>query len=125
MEQIKLVSSQPIQKPPAKAPVEVPPPQKPSAADASAPQFVSPKGKIDAASGVLVVEIRNTSTGEVAFQYPSKRAASVYAAADKASEGKPAAPQPKPEATVSSDGDSKADVPSDKPVVAATLAGSE
>lgn len=125
MEQIKPVSQQPIQRPPAKTPVEVPPPQKQSATDASAPQFVSPKGKLDAASGVLVVEIRNTSTGEVAFQYPAKKAASVYTDADKASESKPAPQQPKPEATVSTGGDTKADVPSDKPVVAATLGESE
>ena len=42
------------------------------------PQFVSPKGSIDAESGVFVTEIRDTGTGKVAFQYPPKKVVDAY-----------------------------------------------
>ena len=43
------------------------------------PQFVSPKGSIDAESGVFVTEVRDTGTGKVAFQYPPKKVVDAYA----------------------------------------------
>ena len=43
------------------------------------PQFVSPKGSIDAESGVFVTEVRDTGTGKVAFQYPPKKVVAAYA----------------------------------------------
>ena len=43
------------------------------------PQFVSPKGNIDAESGVFVTEVRDTGTGKVAFQYPPKKVVAAYA----------------------------------------------
>ena len=42
------------------------------------PKFVSPKGSIDAQSGVFVTEIRDTGTGKVAFQYPPKKVVDAY-----------------------------------------------
>jgi hypothetical protein len=46
------------------------------------PEFVSPKGKIDAESGVYVVQFRNSSTGNVNFQYPNKKVVAEYARSD-------------------------------------------
>ncbi|MBC8337876.1 MAG: hypothetical protein ISR51_04930 [Rhodospirillales bacterium] len=43
-----------------------------------APQFVSPKGNIDPQTGVFVTEVRDTGTGQVTFQYPSKKAVAAY-----------------------------------------------
>ncbi len=43
------------------------------------PQFVSPKGSVDPESGVFVTEVRDTGTGKVNFQYPSKKAVAAYA----------------------------------------------
>ena len=42
------------------------------------PQFVSPKGSIDAESGVFVTEVRDTGTGKVAFQYPPQKVVAAY-----------------------------------------------
>ena len=47
------------------------------------PEFVSPKGTIDAKSGVYVVQIRNASTEMLNFQYPNKKAVAEYARSDK------------------------------------------
>ena len=48
----------------------------------SRPEFVSPKGSIDAKSGVYVVQFRNSSTGNVNFQYPNKKVVAEYSRAD-------------------------------------------
>ena len=48
----------------------------------SRPEFVSPKGSIDAKSGVYVVQFRNSSTGNVDFQYPNKKVVAEYSRAD-------------------------------------------
>lgn len=42
------------------------------------PQFVSPKGSLDPESGVFVTEVRDTGTGKVSFQYPSKKVLAAY-----------------------------------------------
>jgi hypothetical protein len=47
------------------------------------PEFVSPKGVIDAESGVYVVQFRNSSTGNVNFQYPNKKVVAEYTRSDK------------------------------------------
>jgi hypothetical protein len=47
------------------------------------PEFVSPKGTIDAKSGVYVVQIRNASTEMLNFQYPNKKVVAEYARSDK------------------------------------------
>ena len=46
------------------------------------PEFVSPKGVIDAESGVYVVQFRNSSTGNVNFQYPNKKVVAEYTRTD-------------------------------------------
>jgi hypothetical protein len=46
------------------------------------PEFVSPKGMIDAKSGVYVVQFRNAATGNVNFQYPNKKVVAEYARSD-------------------------------------------
>jgi hypothetical protein len=46
------------------------------------PEFVSPKGMIDAESGVYVVQFRNASTGNVNFQYPNKKVVAEYTRSD-------------------------------------------
>jgi len=43
-----------------------------------APQFVSLKGNMDPKTGVFVTEVRDTGTGQVTFQYPSKKAVAAY-----------------------------------------------
>ena len=48
----------------------------------SRPEFVSPKGSIDAKTGVYVVQFRNSSTGNVDFQYPNKKVVAEYSRAD-------------------------------------------
>jgi len=48
----------------------------------SRPEFVSPKGSIDAKTGVYVVQFRNASTGNVDFQYPNKKVVAEYSRAD-------------------------------------------
>jgi len=46
------------------------------------PEFVSPKGVIDAKSGVYVVQFRNAATGNVNFQYPNKKVVAEYVRSD-------------------------------------------
>ena len=46
------------------------------------PEFVSPKGVIDAKRGVYVVQFRNASTGNVNFQYPNKKVVAEYVRSD-------------------------------------------
>jgi hypothetical protein len=79
MEQIKPVGGRAVYSPPSRSSNQA------SVANASqsvknvAPQFVSPKGSIDPQSGVFVTEVRDTGTGQVTFQYPSKKAVAAYA----------------------------------------------
>ena len=79
MEEIKPTEGKTVHMPPSR-PSEPPKTDNPSqpTKDVS-PQFVSPKGSIDAESGVFVTEIRDTGTGKVAFQYPPKKVVDAYA----------------------------------------------
>ena len=79
MEEIKPTEGRTVYTPPSR-------PSKPATTDSSSqqakdvsPQFVSPKGNIDAESGVFVTEVRDTGTGKVAFQYPPERVVAAYA----------------------------------------------
>jgi len=62
------------------------------------PVFVSPKGTVDAASGVFVLQYRNHETGDVKAQYPSKKVVEAYhglsvpvSSSDESSSEKPSA----------------------------------
>ena len=46
------------------------------------PEFVSPKGSLDAESGIYVTQIRNASTEMLNFQYPNKKAVAEYVRSD-------------------------------------------
>ncbi len=80
MEQIKPIEGRAIYTPPSRSsqPASTDNNAPKSAKDVS-PQFVSPKGNIDPKSGVFVTEVRDTGTGKVSFQYPSKKAVAAYA----------------------------------------------
>ncbi len=85
MEQIKPIAGSAVFTPPSRSsePASTDSgPKSPSAKDVS-PQFVSPKGSIDPKSGVFVTEVRDTGTGKVTFQYPSKKAVAAYAQSRK------------------------------------------
>ena len=43
--------------------------------------YVTPKGTVDAKSGVYVLQLRNSDTGEVKNQYPSKKVVEAYKSA--------------------------------------------
>ncbi len=80
MEQIKPIEGRAVYTPPSRSSA------KPVTTDIAthsvkdvSPQFVSPKGSIDPKSGVFVTEVRDTGTGKVSFQYPSKKAVAAYA----------------------------------------------
>ena len=57
------------------------------------PQFVSPKGSIDAESGVFVTEVRDTGTGKVAFQYPPQKVVAAYARSHETEQVQQEAPE--------------------------------
>ena len=78
MEEIKPTEGRTVFAPPSKPskPAKTDNPSQPTK-DVS-PQFVSPKGSIDAESGVFVTEVRDTGTGKVAFQYPPERVVAAY-----------------------------------------------
>ena len=78
MEEIKPTEGRTVFTPPSRPskPAKTDNPSQPTK-DVS-PQFVSPKGSIDAESGVFVTEIRDTGTGKVAFQYPPKKVVDAY-----------------------------------------------
>jgi len=79
MEEIKPTEGKTVHMPPSR-PSEPPETDNPSQPTKDlSPQFVSPKGSIDAESGVFVTEIRDTGTGKVAFQYPPKKVVDAYA----------------------------------------------
>ena len=78
MEEIKPTESRADYTPPSR-------PAKPTTTDNPSqptkdvsPQYVSPRGSIDAQSGVFVTEVRDTGTGKVAFQYPPKKVVDAY-----------------------------------------------
>ena len=79
MEEIKPTEGRTVYSPPSRPskPATIDSPSQP-AKDLS-PQFVSPKGSIDAESGVFVTEVRDTGTGKVAFQYPPQKVVAAYA----------------------------------------------
>ena len=83
MEEIKPTEGRTVFTPPSRPskPPETDNPSQPTK-DVS-PQFVSPKGSIDAQSGVFVTEVRDTGTGQVTFQYPSKKVVAAYARTHK------------------------------------------
>ena len=58
------------------------------------PQFVSPKGTVDPESGVFVTEVRDTGTGKVSFQYPSKTVVAAYASSQNTEQTQKAPEQP-------------------------------
>ena len=68
------------------------------------PEFVSPKGVIDAKSGVYVVQFRNSSTGNVNFQYPNKKVVAEYTRSDNlVPPSEPQSQAPSTETVASSD----------------------
>ena len=78
MEQIKPVEGQTVYTPPSKSSNPASTVGATQSVKNVAPQFVSPKGSIDPQSGVFVTEVRDTGTGQVTFQYPSKKAVAAY-----------------------------------------------
>ena len=84
MEQIKPIEGRAVYTPPSRTSNPAPTDSESKSAKKVAPQFVSPKGSIDPKSGVYVTEVRDTGTGKVTFQYPSKK---VVAALDSLSVG--------------------------------------
>lgn len=79
MEQIKPIEGRAVYTPPSRSTNPVSTGSETQSVKDVAPQFVSPKGSIDPKSGVFVTEIRDTGTGKVSFQYPSKKAVAAYA----------------------------------------------
>ena len=67
---------------PTKSSSAEPPPIKAIDNTSVRPEFVSPKGTIDAKSGVYVVQIRNASTEMLNFQYPNKEVVAEYVRSD-------------------------------------------
>lgn len=87
------------------------------------PEFVSPKGSIDAKSGVYVVQFRNSSTGNVNFQYPNKKVVAEYSRTDKLTPTP--APAPSSEGrSVASSGGTEVASSAPAPVATATVASS-
>ena len=99
MEQIKPVEGPVVYTPSSRSSKTASTNNEPSSVKNVAPQFVSLKGNMDPKTGVYVTEVRDTGTGQVTFQYPSKKAAAAYArtnqteTADKAEKGQQA-PEP-------------------------------
>ena len=79
MEQIKPIEGRAVYTPPSRSSNPASTVSEPKSAKDVTPQFVSPKGSIDPQSGVYVTEVRDTGTGKVTFQYPSKKAVAAYA----------------------------------------------
>ena len=71
-----------IRNTPAKSSAAEPSPIKAIDNTSVRPEFVSPKGTIDAKSGVYVVQIRNASTEMLNFQYPNKKVVAEYVRSD-------------------------------------------
>lgn len=79
MEQIKPIAGRGVYTPPSRSSNPASTASAAKSAKEVAPQFISPKGSMDPKSGVFVTEVRDTGTGKVAFQYPSKQAVAAYA----------------------------------------------
>ncbi len=79
MEQIKPIEGRAVYTPPSRSSQPASTDSASESAKDVSPQFVSPKGNIDPKSGVFVTEVRDTGTGKVSFQYPSKKAVAAYA----------------------------------------------
>ena len=79
MEQIKATGGRAVYPQPTQPPKPVTADSPSKVSSNASPQFVSPKGSIDPQSGVYVTEVRDTGTGKVNFQYPSKKAVAAYA----------------------------------------------
>ena len=77
MEPIKPIEGLTVYTPPSRSSKTASTNSVPKSANVT-PQFVSPKGSVDPKSGVFVTEVRDTGTGKVAFQYPSKQAVAAY-----------------------------------------------
>ena len=78
MEQIKAIGGRAVYPQPTTPPKPVTDDSPSKVSNNASPQFVSPKGSIDPQSGVFVTEVRDTGTGKVSFQYPSKKAVAAY-----------------------------------------------
>ena len=83
MEQIKPVEGRVVYTPPSRSSSPASAVSASQSAKGVTPQFVSPKGSIDPKSGVYVTEVRDTGTGQVTFQYPSKKVVAAYARTHK------------------------------------------
>ncbi len=80
MEDIKPIEGRAVYAPPSRPSTEpATTGSAPESAKDVSPQFVSPKGNVDPKSGVFVTVVRDTGTGKVSFQYPSKTAVAAYA----------------------------------------------
>lgn len=79
MEQIKPIEGQVVYSPSSRSSKTALTESPPKSVKDVAPQFVSLKGNMDPKTGVYVTEVRDTGTGQVTFQYPSKKAAAAYA----------------------------------------------
>ena len=78
MEQIKPIEGRAVYTPPSRSSNPASTDNAPKSTKDVVPQFISPKGSVDPKSGVFVTEVRDTGTGKVAFQYPSKQAVAAY-----------------------------------------------
>ena len=99
MEQIKPIEGRTVYTPPSRSSNPASTDNAPKSTKDVAPQFISPKGSVDPKSGVFVTEVRDTGTGKVAFQYPSKQAVAAYARSSH-----PEQEQPAPEQSNANDG---------------------
>lgn len=124
MEQIKPIEGQAVYTPPLRSSKLASTDGAPQSVKDVTPQFVSPKGSIDPKSGVFVTEVRDTGTGKVAFQYPSKKAVAAYSRARSTEQAQQAPKAPEaPEAPEQSNA-SGGKAESNPKVASSALAGS-
>ena len=112
MEPIKPVDGPAITPPPSRGSAPAAPENSPKTTAGVAPQFVSPKGSIDAKSGVFVVQFRDTESGEVKGQVPPEKVVAEYTKSNRLGEGQ-SAPGTSGGAKVS--GGSNVEAPSGEP----------
>ena len=94
MEEIKPIEGRAVYTPPSRSSTEpATTDSAPKPAKDVSPQFVSPKGSVDPESGIFVTEVRDTGTGKVSFQYPSKKAVAAYASSRQTEQAQKA-PEP-------------------------------
>lgn len=121
MEQIKPIEGQAVYTPPLRSSKLASTDGAPQSVKDVTPQFVSPKGSIDPKSGVFVTEVRDTGTGKVAFQYPSKKAVAAYSRTHSTEQAQQAPKAPEaPEQSNASGGKAE----SNPKVASSALAGS-